>query len=212
MEGVYHSIVTEFFSDIYQNHKNLASCLDPPIFFESRKLEAIYKDFLSVIIVQFDPSISDCPFEGGRSMLLFIKWKNGEYKKECGNRIRSKAPFLLHCLFSILYEQSLTSWQLSEGNIFKWPKSIFTELTKTVNLDLRSNNWLLEQSIFLTTWILYTPFYTHFNCRLMTVQLYFYPTRYSYSNKRRSFTFSPEWTDEQSQESLYSSLAILITS
>lgn len=37
----------------------------------------------------------------------------------------------------------------SGGNIFKWPKSIFPELTKEVNLDLRNDHWSLEQSIYL---------------------------------------------------------------
>ena len=132
-----------------------------------------------------------------RSLVLEKAMHAAEACQGFSTRIRNKVLFLLHCLFSILYEQSLTSWQLSEGNIFKWPKSIFAELTKTVNLDLRSNNWLLEQSVFLTTWILYTPFYTHFNCRPTTVQLYFYLTRYSYSNKRRSFHLFPRmnrWT------------------
>lgn len=77
-----------------------------------------------------------------------------------------------------------------------WPRSIFTGLTETVNLDLRSNNWSLEQAIPLTAWIPYTAFYTHLNSHPTTMQLYFYWTINSYSYKPSFHPFSRmnRWT------------------
>lgn len=57
----------------------------------------------------------------------------------CHSGIRSQA-FSSCGVSSVSSVNSFTTWQMSEGKIFKWPKSIFTELTKIVNLNLNSSN------------------------------------------------------------------------